>query len=344
MSTQHTGSRIEVQGLTLASMSGEVLVDDLDLTVGAGEVVALVGESGSGKSLTALAILGLLPRGIRHLKGRILLDGVDVTGLTGRNASIRGRRIASIFQDPQASLDPRWTVGRYLRSQFRRYGASGREAAAQAAMAMLGRVGLGDPTRLMRAYPHELSGGMAQRVMIAGSLAALPSFLIADEPTTALDVTTQAQILDLLEEIRQETGLGILMITHDLGVVAEMADRIAVLYGGDIMETGAATDVLGAPWHPYTGALLASMPDMEAAEPPLPIPGSPGDRLMTGTGCPFQPRCSQAIPACAGSVPPLVRQETRSAACHVLDAASLPRPAKPTAVKPEQNHASLAAR
>lgn len=353
MSARHTASRpdtvsprglrLEVQGLTLASLSGDVLVDDIDLAVDGGEVMALVGESGSGKSLTALAILDLLPSGVRRVKGRVLLDGADITGPAGARAGIRGRRIASIFQDPQASLDPRWTVGRYLRGQFRRYGARNDRVATEAAMAMLTRVGLGDAARLMRAYPHELSGGMAQRVMIAGSLAAQPSFLIADEPTTALDVTTQAQVLDLLEEIRSETGLGILIITHDLGVVAEMADRVAVLYGGKVMETGIATEVLARPWHPYTGALLASMPDIESADPPLPIPGSPGDRLPAGTGCPFQPRCLHAVSECADSVPPPLQRDGRSAACHVLDEAVVPRVRRDIGTKPEQSHVSLAA-
>ena len=309
-------ARIEVEGLILVSAAGDILVDGVDLAVSGGEIVALVGESGSGKSLTALAILGLLPRGITRRGGRVRLNGTDVTDLAGPHAAIRGRQIAAIFQDPQASLDPRWTVGRYLTGQFRRYGATSQRAAQASAVDMLARVGLGDPTRILGAYPHELSGGMAQRVMIAGALAAGTQLLIADEPTTALDVTTQAQILDLLEDLQRDTGLGVLLITHDLGVVAEMAQRVAVLYGGTVMETGEAADVLDAPWHPYTQALLASMPDLAQPAPPQPIPGSPGDRLPAGTGCPFQPRCRDAIALCAQRAPAVVVSGSHRAACH----------------------------
>ncbi|CAH1663365.1 MULTISPECIES: ABC transporter ATP-binding protein [unclassified Chelatococcus] len=326
--------RVEVEGLTLASAAGDILVNGVDLAVSSGEIVALVGESGSGKSLTALAILGLLPRGITRLRGRVRLNGIDVTDLAGPHAAVRGRQIAAIFQDPQASLDPRWTVGRYLAGQFRRYGATGRRAAETAAADMLARVGLGDPGRVMGAYPHELSGGMAQRVMIAGALAAGPQFLIADEPTTALDVTTQAQILDLLEDLQAETGLGVLLITHDLGVVAEMAQRVVVLYGGSVMETGEASDVLGASWHPYTQALLAAMPDLAQLEPPRPIPGSPGDRLAAGTGCPFQPRCRDAIPLCAQRPPSVVVSGSHRAACHRSEP-RMPRSAGQALARPQ---------
>lgn len=314
-------SLLEAKGLTLASRSGEVLVDGVDLTVRSGEILALVGESGSGKSLTALALLGLLPEGIARLAGQVLLDGVDVTGLAGRHAVLRGRCIASIFQDPQASLDPRWTVGRYLGAQFRRHGTLAGRTARQASAEMLARVGLADSGRILRAYPHELSGGMAQRVMIAGALAGNPRFLVADEPTTALDVTTQAQILDLLDALQAESGLGILLITHDLGIVAEMAQNVVVLYGGKVMESGAAEAVLTMPRHPYTQALLASMPDIEAPHPPEPIPGTPGDRLPTASGCPFQPRCREAVGDCAARPPALVSHDGRSWACHRADTA-----------------------
>lgn len=320
---------LEARGLTLASRSGEVLVDAVDLTVRSGEILALVGESGSGKSLTALALLGLLPEGIVRQGGQVLLDGVDVTGLDGRHSALRGRCIASIFQDPQASLDPRWTVGHYLGAQFRRHGTLAGRSIEQASAQMLGRVGLADSRRILRSYPHELSGGMAQRVMIAGALAANPRFLIADEPTTALDVTTQSQILDLLEELQTESGLGILLITHDLGIVAEMARRVVVLYGGKVMETGAAEAVLTVPRHPYTRALLASMPDIDALQPPKPIPGTPGDRLPAASGCPFQPRCGEAIGDCAIRPPALASHSGRGWACHRPQSASMqpePRP------------------
>lgn len=322
---------LELQGLALASAADARLVEGVGLTVDRGETVALVGESGSGKSLTALAILGLLPPGIVRRSGSVLYHGTDVTGLAGRHAALRGRRIAAIFQDPLAALDPRWTVGRYLASQFRRLSDLSGAAVDRAVAASLRRVGLGDVARVAASYPHELSGGMAQRVMIAGALAGGPDLLVADEPTTALDVTTQAQILDLLEDIQAETGLGILMITHDLGVVAEMARRMVVLYGGRVMEAGPAAQLLTAPRHPYTQALLASMPDMARPEPPQPISGAPGDRPEQPGACPFQPRCRFSVsPACFGTAPALRTHNDIVVACHnPLVPASRPGPQPP---------------
>jgi len=316
-------SLLEARDLVLVSKeTGAVLVNGVSLALQAGEILALVGESGSGKSLTALALLGLLPPGVERRSGQVLLDGVDVTGMS---TNLRGKVVAAIFQDPQASLDPRWTVGRYLTDRFQRLKGMKGSRAREAAADMLAQVGLANPDRIMKSYPHELSGGMAQRVMIAGALAGEPRILIADEPTTALDVTTQAQILDLLEDIQARTGLSVLMITHDLGVVAEIAHRMTVLYGGRVMEEGETVAVLAAPVHPYTRALLASMPDINSDTAPAPIPaGPPGGGF--GQGCPFAPRCGSAQAACAETMPAATRfAGARSFACHVVQIPAVTR-------------------
>ena len=311
-------STLEARDLVIVSRdTGAVLVDGVSLTLRSGEILALVGESGSGKSLTALALLGLLPPSVERCSGQVLLDGRDVTDLAGDDSALRGRTLAAIFQDPQASLDPRWTVGRYLTGQFVRLRGLNASAARRAALGMLDQVGLGNPERIMKAYPHELSGGMAQRVMMAGALAGEPHILIADEPTTALDVTTQAQILDLLEDVQRRTGLALLLITHDLGIVAETAHRLMVLYGGRVMESGDVTPIFETPLHPYTRALLSSTPDLDADTAPDPIPGSPGERLL-GAGCPFQPRCTKALALCRTDTPQTITTSAgRDYACHV---------------------------
>ncbi|WP_366926989.1 ABC transporter ATP-binding protein [Pseudogemmobacter hezensis] len=268
-----------------------VLVENLEIDLRSGEIHALVGESGSGKSLSALAILGLLP------------PALEMTGQI--TPALRpGRDVALVMQDPVAALDPRWRVGRFLTGQFARLGDLPLSAARTAARAMLGRLGLTDIDRVMAAYPHQLSGGMAQRVMIGAALAGSPAFLLADEPTTALDVTTQAQILSLLQGLCRDQGLGMLLITHDLGVVAETAARMTVLYGGQVMERGPANAVLPRPVHPYTRALLRAMPDLASAAPPAPIAGQPG-RPSGRIGCAFAPRCAQAGPLCTAARPQL---------------------------------------
>ncbi len=310
---------LEVRGLTVAARStGKMLVENVSFSVSAGEAVALIGESGSGKSLTALAVLGLLPPSVELISGSVFLDGIDITGLHGPAAPLRGRELAVIFQDPQSCLDPRWTVGRYLTGQFRRLRDLGAKSAAAEAHALLERVGLTNPERIMRCYPHELSGGMAQRVMIAGALAGKPRILIADEPTTALDVTTQAQILDLLAELRSQNDLALLMITHDLGVVADTSDKMLVLYGGRVMEAGDTSQLLGSPNHPYTRALLAAMPDIETGTPPKPIAGTPG-RPAQDDCCPFHLRCDLASATCRNTIPAFrtTSNGKRGSACHL---------------------------
>ncbi len=310
---------LNVRGLTIiARATGKILVEDVSFSVPAGEAVALIGESGSGKSLTALAVLGLLPSSVEMISGSVLLDGIDITGLRGSASELRGREIAVIFQDPQSCLDPRWTIGRYLTGQFRRLRNLGTRSATAEAHAMLERVGLANPKRIMGCYPHELSGGMAQRVMIAGALAGGPRILIADEPTTALDVTTQAQILDLLADLRSQNDLALLMITHDLGVVADTSDRMLVLYGGRVMEAGCTGLLMEAPSHPYTRALLAAMPDIETSTPPQPISGTPG-RPEEDDCCPFHLRCDFAAAACRDTSPVFrtTPDGRRGSACHL---------------------------
>ncbi|WEX08660.1 ABC transporter ATP-binding protein [Chelativorans sp. AA-79] len=309
-------SILEVRDLVLASRkTGAILVNGMSFTLNAGEILALVGESGSGKSLTALAVLGLLPAGVEQRGGRVLVDGQDVTGLLAAQR-LRGSVLAAIFQDPQASLDPRWNVERFLVDRFMRLRAMEKRVARAAAADILHQVGLHNPARVLRAYPHELSGGMAQRVMIAGALAGGPRILIADEPTTALDVTTQAQILDLIRDIQARTGLGIMMITHDLGVVAEISCRVMVLYGGRLMEQGNTAEVLEAPMHPYTSALLAAMPDIDKDDPPVPIRQARSDEV-SASGCPFAPRCKRVLASCHMVMPgPTLVRNGRSYACH----------------------------
>lgn len=316
--TMSPASCLEVRGVTvIARATGKILVEDVSFDLRGGEALAMVGESGSGKSLTALATLGLLSSSVQLVAGSVWLDGKDITGLQGTAAAFRGRELAMIFQDPQSSLDPRWTVGRYLARQIRRLqGIRSSAKIAETTQALLESVGLTNPDRIMRSYPHELSGGMAQRVMIAGALAGNPHFLLADEPTTALDVTTQAQILDLLAELCSERGLGLLMITHDLGVVADTSDHVMVLYGGRIMETGTTRKVLNSPAHPYTRALLAAMPDIDSPLPPRSIPGTPG-RPADDACCPFHLRCEHAFNRCRSESPAFTPHGDGGLACHL---------------------------
>ncbi|MBA2809595.1 ABC transporter ATP-binding protein [Streptomyces sp. KM273126] len=270
-------------------------VDGLDLTVGPGQIVALVGESGSGKSLTALAITGLLPPGARITAGHVTLDDEDLAGCSDRRMNhIRGNRVAMLFQQPKATLDPTATVcGQVAEPLWLHRGLSCRQARARVA-GLLRDVGIADPERVAGSYPHQLSGGMAQRVMIAAALAGDPGLLIADEPTTALDVTVQAQILALLRRKQRERGLSVLLITHDLGIVASLADRVAVMYAGRIVEDGTAREIFADPRHPYTKALLrASLLRSEDGRL-YSIAGSTAQSRSLDHGCRFRPRCSVA--------------------------------------------------
>jgi peptide/nickel transport system ATP-binding protein len=284
-------------------------VDGVSFDLRRGETLGLVGESGSGKTLTALMLMRLLEPPLAALpKGEVLLDGTDLMALDEKRMSaLRGRTISMVFQEPMTSLNPVMTVGRQIAEPLVRHlGLSPREAAARAEE-MLRLVHIPDPARVARAYPHLLSGGMRQRAMIAIALACRPAVLVADEPTTALDVTVQAQILELLAELQREMGSAILLITHDLAVIAETAHRVAVMYAGRIVEEAPVATLFAAPRHPYTRGLLASIPKIERVPAPtLPeipgmVPGA-GDRPR---GCAFMPRCARAVSGCAAEPPPL---------------------------------------
>ncbi|MGW7414233.1 ABC transporter ATP-binding protein [Streptomyces sp. NPDC054863] len=267
-------------------------VDSLGFTVEAGRTLGIVGESGSGKSVTSLAVMGL-HRGAR-VGGSIKLDGRELTGLAEKELSrLRGRRMAMIFQDPLSSLHPYYTVGEQIAEHHRVHFRTGRAAARKRAIDMLGEVGVPEPARRAGEYPHQFSGGMRQRAMIAMALACEPDLLIADEPTTALDVTVQAQILELIARLQQDRGLGVVMITHDLGVVARVAHDVLVMYGGRAAEQAPVDDLFAGPAHPYTRGLLDSLPRLDDADdaPLRAIAGSPPSLLTPAAGCAFAPRC-----------------------------------------------------
>ncbi len=281
------------------------VVDGVSLSVAAGEIVCLVGESGSGKTLTALAVARLLPAGARIAAGAIRLAGLDVLALKPRELPlIRGRRVAYIFQEPATALNPAMRVGRQVLEALQLHRPEAATAAEVARLLQI--VGLAAPAARARDYPHQLSGGMQQRVMIAMALASRPQLLIADEPTTALDVTIQTQILDLLRDLRRQSGMSILLITHHLGIVAGFADRVAVMYAGQIVEQGLVADVLQRPAHPYTRALLEALPRLGTeAERLVGIPGNVPAAGAWPAGCRFHPRCAFAQPACRECEPGL---------------------------------------
>jgi peptide/nickel transport system ATP-binding protein len=289
------------------AIAGRSVVDGVSLSIRRGEVLALVGESGCGKSLTALSVLRLLPAAARVAGGAIAMEGTDLLALDEASLrDLRGNRVSVIFQEPVASLNPLVRVGDQVAESLRLHrGASAAEARTEA-VAMLARVGIADPERRAGQFPFELSGGMCQRVMIASALICRPEILIADEPTTALDVTIQAQILDLLKSLRAEAGSAILLITHDMGVVADMADRVAVMYGGTIVESGPVDAIFDAPAHPYTKLLLATVPRLDGPrrEELKTIAGAVPDAASWPQGCRFRTRCPLADERCA-EAPPL---------------------------------------
>jgi peptide/nickel transport system ATP-binding protein len=292
--------RVEDLHVEFPSEDGIVhAVDGITYQVFRGRTLGIVGESGSGKTVASLTTLGLTRRQGAIISGRIMFEGRDLTTLSeDQLRAIRGNEIAMIFQDPLSSLDPLIKVGDQLVEAMRCHRDISRKAARAHAIELLGLVGISDPTKRVDMYPHEYSGGMRQRAMIAMALSNEPKLLIADEPTTALDVTVQAQILSLMERLQRELGMAIVIITHDMGVVAEMADDIAVMYAGRIVETAPASQVFSAPEHPYTWGLLRSIPTLERprSEALVPIPGTPPSLINPPSGCHFHPRCSYAQP------------------------------------------------
>ncbi|HEX6201764.1 MAG TPA: ABC transporter ATP-binding protein [Thermoanaerobaculia bacterium] len=295
---------LDVRDLTVALPAPGApvpVVCGVSFTVRRGEVVGLVGESGSGKTMTALALLRLTPPGAR-LGGRVLLDGEDLLAMPERRLRrVRGGRVAMVFQEPTTALNPVYTVGFQIAEAVRAHRPVGRREARREAARLLDRVAVADAARRLDDYPHQLSGGQRQRVMIAMALACGPDLLIADEPTSALDVTVQAQILDLLDDLRRDLGLAVLLITHDLGVVASRSDRVLVLYAGEIVEEAPVADLFARPAHPYTRGLLASLPRLGRLVPRGELPTLPGrvpDPGQRPAGCAFHPRCADAMAVC----------------------------------------------
>jgi oligopeptide/dipeptide ABC transporter ATP-binding protein len=284
------------------------VLDRVSFALDRGATLGVVGESGCGKSMTALAMMGLLPTSAR-VGGRLLFEGVDLRDLTAaEQRALRGRRLAMIFQEPMTALNPVVPVGVQIAETLIVHERLGTAAAQARAVGLLDRVGIAAPAERAHAFPHQMSGGMRQRVMIAMAIACHPALLIADEPTTALDVSVQAQILDLLLELQRDEGMAILFISHNLGVVSQMADEILVMYAGRAVELGPARDVLMAPRHPYTRGLIATMPDIGHRQTMLPvIDGNVPDLRRRPPGCAYAPRCPRAIADCTAGVPPFHR-------------------------------------
>jgi oligopeptide/dipeptide ABC transporter ATP-binding protein len=315
-------SLLEVEGLRVRLPTGSglvTIVEGVDYAVEPGEVFGVAGESGSGKTISMLALLGLLPAGA-DVDGRALFGGADLLRLSRRALRrVSGRDIGMVFQDPMTSLHPMLPVGRQLTEHVRRHLGLDRRAAEGRAVELLDQVRMPDPRSALHAYPHQFSGGMRQRIAIAIALACEPRLLIADEPTTALDVTVQAGILRLLDRLRRERELSVVLITHDLGVMSSIADRISIFYAGRVVETGSREAVLRLPRHPYTRALLDALPHPEAPRdtPLVAIEGAPPSPQRIPTGCPFHPRCPFAIEICTVEDPPLAPVDGRRLACHV---------------------------
>ena len=313
---------LEVEGLRvrLPTPSGfATIVDGVDYQVEPAQVFGVAGESGSGKTISMLALLGLLPAGAL-VEGRAAFGGKDLLRLSARDLrAVSGRDIGMVFQDPMTSLHPMLSVGRQLTEHVRRHLGLGRSAATERATDLLEQVRIPDPSSALHAYPHQFSGGMRQRIAIAIALACGPRLLIADEPTTALDVTVQAGILRLLDGLRREHDLSVVLITHDLAVMSSIADQISIFYAGRVVESGARDELLQHPRHPYTRALLDALPHPEAARdtPLIAIKGTPPSPQQIPAGCPYHPRCPFAIDICTTDDPPLAPVDGRRLACHV---------------------------
>lgn len=322
-------SILEIKGLSVSfsTYGGRVkAVRDVSLEIGEGECVAIVGESGCGKSVTAKSVMGLIPRGCVE-GGEIIFQGKDLLKYTEKQMQgVRGDDISMIFQDPMTSLNPVYTIGNQIVEVILLHTNKTKKEAYERAKELLELVGINEPTKRLKQYPHELSGGMRQRVMIAIALACEPKLLIADEPTTALDVTIQAQILELMQELRKKLGMSIIMITHDLGVVASMCEKIAVMYAGHIVEYGTADEIFYNPSHEYTKGLIKSIPKLNAEkiERLVPIEGQPVDLLNPPAGCPFAPRCSECMKICLNKMPPKTElSDTHYSYCWLLQKEAL---------------------
>ncbi len=298
---------IQHEKLSFFTPAGEVkALNDVTIQMKEGEVLGIVGESGSGKSVTAYSIMGLTAYNGKIMGGTVEFNGRRIDQMSERELrKIRGKEVSIIFQDPMTSLNPVYTIGNQIEEVIRLHTDKKGAQIHQRARELLSLVGINEPEKRLRQYPHELSGGMRQRVMIAIALACEPKLLIADEPTTALDVTIQAQILELMQELKEKLGMGIIMITHDLGVVASMCDYIAVMYAGEIVEYGTAEDIFYNPQHEYTKGLLKSIPKFHEKEYSklVPIEGQPVDMLNPPKGCPFAPRCTSCMKICLNRKP-----------------------------------------
>jgi oligopeptide transport system ATP-binding protein len=317
---------IKNERLSFFTPAGEVkALNDVSLQLREGEVLGIVGESGSGKSVTAYSLMGLTAHPGKLVGGELWFNGHHVNKMKERALrKVRGKEVSIIFQDPMTSLNPVYTIGRQIREVITLHTGKNKREANDRARELLRLVGINEPDKRLRQYPHELSGGMRQRVMIAIALACEPKLLIADEPTTALDVTIQAQILELMMELKQKLNMSIILITHDLGVVAGMCDRIAVMYAGKVVESGFTDDIFYHPSHEYTKGLLQSIPNLNDKDHKrlVPIEGQPVDLLNPPAGCPFAPRCRSCMKICLNRMPDYTElEDAHFSACWLLDKA-----------------------
>ncbi len=314
---------IKDEYLSFFTPAGEVkALNGVSFSMEEGEVLGIVGESGSGKSVTAYSLMGLTAYPGKLVGGTIRFNGHQVDTMTEKEfRKMRGNEVSIIFQDPMTSLNPVYTIGNQIREVILLHTDKTKKEAQERARELLELVGINEPDKRLKQYPHELSGGMRQRVMIAIALACEPKLLIADEPTTALDVTIQAQILELMQELREKLGMSIIMITHDLGVVASMCEKIAVMYAGHIVEYGTADEIFYSPKHEYTKGLIKSIPKLDTKEDErlVPIEGQPVDLLNPPKGCPFAPRCSNCMKICLDKMPPKTElSDTHYSHCWLL--------------------------
>lgn len=310
MAENNSKNLLEVKDLEVSffTYAGEVkAVRSISYELKPGEVMGIVGESGSGKSVSSYALMGIIPEPGKVIGGNIIFDGKDITNLSEKERlKMRGKDIGMIFQDPMTSLNPVFTVGNQINESLKKHTNLNKEERTARIIELFRLVGINQPEKRMNQYPHEFSGGMRQRVMIAMALACNPKLLIADEPTTALDVTIQAQIVELLKELKTKINMGIIFITHDLGVIADICDKVAVMYAGNIIETGSIDEIFYEPKHPYTWGLLRSMPKLNAEEHErlVPIEGNPVDLINPPKGCAFAPRCKHCMKICLEKKPP----------------------------------------